>query len=236
LGTRECGRGGNRAGAEPEAYANEHTGFEEMTPSPLSVAIVVAENEQRNALHVLVDGTGVARTVHTCASFPLAAPDSVMRLVQAANPDVLLIDVPADNPAPAMRAIELLRQELPESAVFAIGSLNQPQVIVQAMRMGAREFIERPTTTTDLLEAFVRLITAQPRRAENQSPGDSLGSTDPDAPVCAPLKPKPHLRSGGAMAVPEPDDTEQISSDNSFGRVFRLSVEDSSTPDLDATS
>jgi pilus assembly protein CpaE len=29
------------------------------------------------------------------------------------------------------------------------------------MRSGAREFIERPTTTTDLLEAFVRLSTAQ---------------------------------------------------------------------------
>src|SRR5207237_5485973 len=29
------------------------------------------------------------------------------------------------------------------------------------MRSGAREFIERPTTTTDLLEAFVRLTTAQ---------------------------------------------------------------------------
>jgi pilus assembly protein CpaE len=34
-------------------------------------------------------------------------------------------------------------------------------VIVGAMRAGAREFIERPTTTTDLLEAFVRLTAAQ---------------------------------------------------------------------------
>jgi pilus assembly protein CpaE len=39
--------------------------------------------------------------------------------------------------------------------------MQQPQVIVSAMRAGAREFIERPTTTTDLLEAFVRLTTAQ---------------------------------------------------------------------------
>jgi hypothetical protein len=30
--------------------------------------------------------------------------------------------------------------------------------------------------------------------------------TDPDAPVYAPRKPKPHLRSGAATAVPEPDD------------------------------
>ena len=68
-----------------------------------------------------------------------------------------------------MRAIELLHQELPETAVFAIGGLKQPQIIVNAMRFGAREFIERPTTTTDLLEAFVRLTTAQ-RRVQKEGP------------------------------------------------------------------
>ena len=129
----------------------------------LSVVIVATDNEQRAVLQVLVDGTSVARTVHTCASFPMAASDPVTRRVHAANPDVTLVDIPADNPTLAMRAIELLHQEMPEAAIFAIGNLNQPQIIVNAMRAGAREFIERPTNTTDMLEAFVRLTTAQRR-------------------------------------------------------------------------
>jgi pilus assembly protein CpaE len=127
----------------------------------LSVVIVATDNEQRTLLQVLVDGTTVARTVHSCASFPVAAADPVTRRVKTANPDVTLVDIPADNPTAALRAIELLHQEMPDSALFAIGNLNQPQVIVNAMRAGAKEFIERPTTTTDLLEAFVRLTTAQ---------------------------------------------------------------------------
>ncbi len=127
----------------------------------LSVVVVATDNEQRTLLQVLVDGTTVARTVHTCATFPVAAADPVTRRVRAANPDVTLVDIPADNPPLALRAIELLHQEMPDAAIFAIGSLAQPQVIVNAMRAGAREFIERPTTTTDLLEAFVRLTTAQ---------------------------------------------------------------------------
>jgi pilus assembly protein CpaE len=135
----------------------------------LSVVIVAADNEQRTVLQVLVDGTSVARTVHTCASFPVAASDPVTRRVRAANPEVTLVDIPADNPSLALRAIELLHQEMPESAVFAIGNLNQPQMIVNAMRAGAREFIERPTTTTDLLEAFVRLTAAQ-RRGRQEGP------------------------------------------------------------------
>jgi FixJ family two-component response regulator len=67
------------------------------------------------------------------------------------------VDIPVDNSPFALLVIELLNQEVPESAIFAIGSLHQPQVIVNAMRAGAREFIERPTTAADLLDAFVRL-------------------------------------------------------------------------------
>jgi pilus assembly protein CpaE len=129
----------------------------------LSVVIVTTDNEQRAMLQVLVDGTNVARTVHTCASFPVAASDPVTRRVRTANPDVTLVDIPADNPTLALRAIELLQQEMPDSAIFAVGTLNHPQVIVNAMRAGAREFIERPTTTTDLLDAFVRVTAAQRR-------------------------------------------------------------------------
>ncbi|MGA7754440.1 MAG: AAA family ATPase [Candidatus Sulfotelmatobacter sp.] len=129
----------------------------------LIVVIVATDNEQRALLQVLVDNTSVARTAHTCASYPLAPSDPVARRVRAANPEVTLVDIPADNAPQALRAIELLHQEMPDLAIFAIGNLNQPQVIVNAMRAGAREFIERPTTTTDLLEAFVRLSAAQRR-------------------------------------------------------------------------
>jgi pilus assembly protein CpaE len=133
----------------------------------LSVVIVAPDNEQRAVLQVLVDGTTVARTVHTCANFPVAASDPIARRVRAATPEVTLIDIPSENPAPALRAIELLHQEMPESAIFAVGTLDQPQIIVNAMRAGAREFLQRPPTTSDMLEAFVRVSTAQRRvRAE----------------------------------------------------------------------
>ena len=127
----------------------------------LSVVIIAADNEQRAVLQALVDGTSVARAVYTHASFPVAVTDPVLRRIQAIKPDVVLVDIPADNAILALRAIELLHQELPTVALFAIGSISQPQAIVGAMRAGAREFIEHPTTTTDLLEAFVRLTAAQ---------------------------------------------------------------------------
>src|SRR5580704_17026064 len=135
----------------------------------LSVVIVATDNEQRAVLQVLVDGTSVARTAQACANFPVAGSDPTMRRIHSAKPDVTVVDIPPDNPPVALRAIELLHQEMPEAAVFAIGNLNQPQIIVNAMRAGAREFIERPPTTTDLLEAFVRLTAAQ-RRGRQEGP------------------------------------------------------------------
>lgn len=140
----------------------------------LSVAVFATDNDQRAVLQVLVDGTSVARTVCSHAALPLAASDSVIRKTQAFAPNVLLVDIPQDGAAGALRAIELLHQELPESPVFAIGTLSQPHLIVSAMRAGAREYIERPTTTTDLLEAFVRLSSMRRKPGREGSRGKIL--------------------------------------------------------------
>jgi pilus assembly protein CpaE len=137
--------------------------------SELSVVIISQDSEQRAVLQVMVDGTSVARVVHTCNSYPVIVTDPVFRRVQSANPAVVLVDVPADNHTLALRSIELIHQELSRAAIFAVGSMSQPQVIVSAMRAGAREYIERPTTTNELLEAFIRLSTAQ-RKVDREGP------------------------------------------------------------------
>lgn len=140
----------------------------------LSVAVFATDNDQRAVLQVLVDGTSVARTVYSHPTLPLAATDSVIRKTQAFAPSVILVDIAAEGTAGALRAIELLHQELPDSAVFAIGTMTQPQLIVSAMRAGAREYIERPTTTTDLLEAFVRLTSTRRKPGRENSRGKLL--------------------------------------------------------------
>ena len=137
----------------------------------LSVAVFATDHDQRAVLQVLVDGTSVARTVCSHATLPLAANDPVLRKTQALAPDVVLVDIAVEGVTPALRAIELLHQELPDSAVFAVGPMTQPQLIVSTMRAGAREYIERPTNTTDLLEAFVRLTATRRKPGRETSRG-----------------------------------------------------------------
>jgi pilus assembly protein CpaE len=137
----------------------------------LSVAVFATDNDQRAVLQVLVDSTRVARTVCSNPTMPSAANDPIIRKTRLFAPDVVLVDIAADGAASAQRAIELLHQELPDAAVFAVGPLTQPQLIVSAMRAGVREFIERPTTATDLLDAFVRLTATRRKPGRESSRG-----------------------------------------------------------------
>src|SRR5579862_7657817 len=137
----------------------------------LSVAVFATDNDQRAVLQVLVDGTSVARTVCSNSTLPLAANDPVIRKTHNFAPDVVLVDIAVDDVNSALRGIELLHQELPEAALFAVGPMTQPQLIVSAMRAGVREYIERPTTTTDLLEAFVRLTATRRKPGRETSRG-----------------------------------------------------------------
>jgi pilus assembly protein CpaE len=137
----------------------------------LSVAVFATDNDQRAVLQALVDGTSVARTACSESTMPLAASDPLIRRTQAFAPDVVLVDIAAGDFTSALRAVELLHQELPNAALFAVGPMTQPQLIVNAMRAGVREYIERPTTTTDLLEAFVRLTATRRKPGRENSRG-----------------------------------------------------------------
>jgi pilus assembly protein CpaE len=129
--------------------------------SELAVAILAIDDEQRTLLQMLVDGTSIARTVHSFNGFPVASTDVILRRIQDLRPDVVIVDIPTKDASAALRALELLHSDCPGAALFAVGDMSQPLTIVSAMRTGAREFVERPTTTTSLLEAFVRLSSAR---------------------------------------------------------------------------
>lgn len=127
----------------------------------LSVVIVSSDDQMTTVLQMQVDATAVAKTVQTCNVYPQVATDPAIRRMRDANARIVLVDVKRNSSSEALRAIELLAMELPETAIFAVGDLAQPHVIIQAMRSGAREFLERPTSTSSLLDAFVRLTSAE---------------------------------------------------------------------------
>lgn len=125
--------------------------------SELTVAVIASDEDQRAILKMMVDGTAVARTMQVLGTYAAAATDPSLRKLKELDPDVVILDVPAASAAQAVKAIEVMHLEMPRSAIVAIGEMNQPQVIVQAMRAGGREYLDRPTNVNSLLDAFLRL-------------------------------------------------------------------------------
>jgi pilus assembly protein CpaE len=127
----------------------------------LSVVVLTTDEDHKALLQVLVDGSSIARMTHSFGVLPQTEGDPVVRRIQDLKPDVMVIDLLANEVGAALRSIEILRAASPDSAIFAIGDMSQPQLIVNAMRAGAQEFLPRPTTVDHLLDGFNRLVSSQ---------------------------------------------------------------------------
>lgn len=133
-----------------------------------TVGILASESEQADLLQTLVDATGAGRTVLKDA---LSDLESFTRKIHELKPQVLLIDVPSRNPGSTLGVIERLHAEFPQLAIFACGDMTKRQVIVEAMRAGACEFLEHPPSTHNLLEAFSRVHSARRKTADDPNRG-----------------------------------------------------------------
>ena len=126
-----------------------------MTPM-LTVAILSSDDEQRELLCRLVDATAVARTVVGLPELS-AGGSAIARQIQELKPEVIIVDIPTHDVNGPLHLIEFLHSQFPQSAMFAVGEMTRRQTIVDAMRAGACEFLERPPSTNNLIEAFNRV-------------------------------------------------------------------------------
>jgi pilus assembly protein CpaE len=84
----------------------------------------------------------------------------------AATPDVVLVDIRHDSTA-GMAAIERVRGQFSNAAVFAVAGATEPELILQAMRAGASEFFTWPPVPETFHGAIRR--TASRREAAHGS-------------------------------------------------------------------
>src|SRR5215469_7818339 len=100
----------------------------------IAVALLTDDREQFATLQNRLESTHVARIVFSNIGFPVTATDPILRQMQAQRAEVVLIDVNADDPQRAIRAIEVIRATTSDIAIFAVGEMKNPMVIVGAMR------------------------------------------------------------------------------------------------------
>src|SRR5438874_5427728 len=83
-------------------------------------------------------------------------------------PDVCLVDFDK-GAAKAFNIAELIHQDNPNTAIFAVSSDDRPEVIIQAMRAGWSEYWFKPLVHDQLLEALIRAGSRRRDRKERAS-------------------------------------------------------------------
>ncbi len=135
----------------------------------IAVALLTEDREQSVILHGRVESTHMARTVFSHVGLPSVAGDSVLRHLQDQHAEVVLVEIDPQHPQRAIRTIELIHGATPNVTIFALGDMNQPMNIVNAMRAGAREFLDRAATQEALAEALIRFSATASRTQRSAS-------------------------------------------------------------------
>jgi pilus assembly protein CpaE len=122
----------------------------------ISIAILSDHPERLALLQQRVEATQLGRVVLAHPGFPVSGADTAIRRMQDSRTEVVVVDVGAKDPGRAMLAIELVQANVANVAVFAVGAMSDPTVIVAAMRAGAREYIEREAASEAFSDALRR--------------------------------------------------------------------------------
>jgi len=127
----------------------------------IAVTLLTEDKERLQLLQQRLENAQVGRNVFSHAGFPASQTDSLLRQIQDVHAEVVLVDIDPEQPQRAIRAIELIQANTNDIAIFAVGALSNPEIIVSAMRAGAREYLERNATTEGMMEAFARFVASR---------------------------------------------------------------------------
>jgi pilus assembly protein CpaE len=116
----------------------------------LRLAIVDPNDMSRDALKNMLLGMDSVWLEAECSRYEFFAD-----VVTQSMPDVGVVSLD-DDPDKAIRLIENLR-EVSECSVVVISSSNNGELILRAMRSGAKEFLTQPLTVDELVAAFDRI-------------------------------------------------------------------------------
>jgi pilus assembly protein CpaE len=123
---------------------------------PLSVVSICLDTDTWGVLKLFADSVPLVRLDRHLAEYRVDDHESVLDWIGSPAPDVCLLDFDHDRRSAALVA-ERIHAEAPETAIFAVSSQRQSDLIIQAMRSGCSEYLAKPLDSEQLLNAVARV-------------------------------------------------------------------------------
>lgn len=117
----------------------------------LRLAIVDPNDSTRDSLKSMLLGMEMIWLEAECSRYEFFAD-----VISQTNPDIGLVAIDRD-PAKGLELVAKLGQSAPDCAVLVVSSSNDGNLILQALRAGAKEFLTQPIRIEDLLGAIGRI-------------------------------------------------------------------------------
>lgn len=123
------------------------------------IAIVDPNDSTRSSLKGMLLGIDMVWLEAECSRYEFFS-DVVMQT----QPDIALVALDSD-PAKGLALVSKLTQELPATSVLVVSSSTEGSLILQAMRGGAKEFLNHPLSIEDFMAALDRMQQSQGGRS-----------------------------------------------------------------------
>jgi pilus assembly protein CpaE len=137
-----------------------------MADRKIRVAILAPSPEMRDLLarHVEASQHGLVRAA--VEEYCTAEDDHPTQQLLEAQPEIVLVDMTDERAA--IKSLQVLHCVLPESWLYACGPAQDPQLIIETMQAGAREYLPQPVNAGSVTHGLSRYIEIKERARSGQ--------------------------------------------------------------------
>lgn len=135
----------------------------------ITVGILSPSAEASELLRVQLSATGLAAVKLEVDEYCVAKGDRSTRRFAESRPDIIVVDM--QDQAAALQSLHILHSCLPDTWLFVSSDDDDPKLIIETMRAGAREFLPKPITNRGLQDALGRYISDKQKQKESKRIG-----------------------------------------------------------------
>lgn len=133
-----------------------------MATPQVTIGILAPSVEMRDSMTRQVEGTQLATVKIVVDQYPEAEDDTSVQRLLDAQPEIVIVDLQDERAA--LKALYVLHEALHDTIIYACSASADPQLIIEVMQLGAREFLPKPFTSRSLSLAFGRYLDQKQRQ------------------------------------------------------------------------
>lgn len=143
--------------------------MDKQTTQTVKTALLACTPRSAMELQQEIEATLLGSVATVVTEYCDISAQALAKRLEEASPDVVVVEF--DTPQKSLRIISALTERLPDAQVFVASEQSGSELILGAMRAGAREFLTKPLLAPNLCNAFQRVLDERRRSRQPSQNG-----------------------------------------------------------------